>query len=125
VTDRLRLELFVADVDRSVRYYRDVLGFVADVTGDDGYVAVRRGDAVIGLGRADRLPDDHPVALVGGRPPGRGVEVVVEVDDVEATYRRAAGAGAAFASGLEPRPWGATDFRVLDPDGYYLRVTGR
>ncbi len=29
---------------------------------------------------------------------------------------------------IEPllvRPWGLTDFRVADPDGYYLRITSR
>jgi hypothetical protein len=26
---------------------------------------------------------------------------------------------------LQPRPWGLEDFRLVDPDGYYLRVTFR
>jgi lactoylglutathione lyase len=26
---------------------------------------------------------------------------------------------------LQDRPWGLTDFRIIDPAGYYLRVTGR
>ncbi|MCI0184925.1 hypothetical protein MM817_03222 [Acidibacillus sp. S0AB] len=26
---------------------------------------------------------------------------------------------------LEVRPWGLTDFRLLDPDGYYLRITSK
>ena len=27
--------------------------------------------------------------------------------------------------GLTRRPWGLVDVRLLDPDGHYLRVTGR
>jgi len=26
---------------------------------------------------------------------------------------------------LQDRPWGLRDFRILDPDGYYLRITNR
>jgi hypothetical protein len=26
---------------------------------------------------------------------------------------------------LQDRPWGLKDFRILDPAGYYLRITGR
>jgi lactoylglutathione lyase len=25
----------------------------------------------------------------------------------------------------QQRPWGLWDFRIVDPDGYYLRVTSR
>jgi hypothetical protein len=28
-----------------------------------------------------------------------------------------------LAEPLTDRPWGLRDFRVVDPDGYYLRVT--
>lgn len=27
--------------------------------------------------------------------------------------------------GLTSRPWGLSDFRLLDPHGHYLRITGR
>jgi hypothetical protein len=30
-----------------------------------------------------------------------------------------------LAEDLQERPWGLTDFRILDPAGYYLRITGR
>ena len=29
------------------------------------------------------------------------------------------------ASGIEKQPWGLRDFRLFDPDGYYLRLTER
>jgi len=32
---------------------------------------------------------------------------------------------AALTEGLEARPWGLRDFRLLDPDGYYWRITER
>jgi lactoylglutathione lyase len=126
VDGRLRVELFVADVERAVAFYRTVLGFEeVDSTagvGERSYVAVRRGGAVIGLGRASALPDDHPVSLTG-HAPGRGVELVIEVADIEGAYEHARASGVAIASELQPQPWGLIDFRLHDPDGYYVRVT--
>jgi RimJ/RimL family protein N-acetyltransferase/catechol 2,3-dioxygenase-like lactoylglutathione lyase family enzyme len=125
VDGRLRVELFVADVARSVSFYRDVLGFEVDDGAPDErtHVAVRRGAAVVGLQDAAQLPTDPPRAGVGV-PPGRGVELVVEVADVAAAHRHAVASGAELASGLERRP-GGVDLRLLDPDGHHVRVTSR
>jgi hypothetical protein len=53
------------------------------------------------------------------------VELVLEVDDVMAERDRVITAGWPLAEDLQDRPWGLTDFRLLDPAGYYLRITGR
>jgi len=55
---------------------------------------------------------------------GLGVELVVVVEDVAALHARAVASGQADISALVAQPWGLTDFRVVDPDGYYIRVTG-
>jgi hypothetical protein len=34
-------------------------------------------------------------------------------------------AGWPITEDLRDRPWGLRDFRVLDPAGYYLRITDR
>jgi catechol 2,3-dioxygenase-like lactoylglutathione lyase family enzyme len=47
--DEFGIELFVADVDTSIRFYEDVVDFQL-VRRDDGYASLRRGDAVLGLG---------------------------------------------------------------------------
>jgi lactoylglutathione lyase len=31
--------------------------------------------------------------------------------------------GYPLAAPMQDRPWGLRDFRVADPDGYYLRIT--
>ncbi len=48
------------------------------------------------------------------------MEIVLEVEDLEAAL---ADAAHAVAEPLQDRPWGLRDFRVSDPDGYYVRVT--
>ena len=55
---------------------------------------------------------------------GAGVEIVLEVDDVAAALARVEAAGHPVEEPLRARPWGRTDIRLLDPDGYYLRITG-
>ena len=125
---RLRLELFVADLGTSVAFYTEVLGFHV-TRADPGYVSVRHGSAVLGLGPVAKLPEK------GGGPGftrqrlhadrGAGVEIVLELDDLDelrALYRNCLTRGV-VAEALREQPWGLQDFRVVDPDGYYLRVT--
>lgn len=122
------MELFVDDLDVSVAFYTGVLGFAVDRRGDD-YVSLRRGLVVLGLGPVAKLParGDGPgftrQRLAAGR--GAGVEIVLELDDlaqVTASYELCRARGAVVEA-LQPRPWGLHDFRVADPDGYYLRIT--
>ena len=49
----------------------------------------------------------------------------VFIDDIENYFAAVDGAGWPVLSPLTTRPWGLTDFRLADPDGYYLRLTSR
>jgi lactoylglutathione lyase len=120
----LRAELFVTDVARSVAFYRDVLGFEVLRQAPGGYKSVGREGAVLGLSDVARLPEDHPARPDRGDALGRGVELVVMVDDVAGLHARARDSGEGSVSALATQPWGLTDFRVVDPDGYYIRITG-
>jgi lactoylglutathione lyase len=122
----LRLELFVADLQKSVEFYTTVLGFEVERR-SPGYVPVRSGSVVIGLGPANGLPKSHyfnPGIQSSRR--GLGTEIVLEVDDVQGFYSKVQATGySKILTPLSKRPWGATDFRLADPDGYYLRITSR
>ena len=125
---RLRLELFVRDLDASVAFDERVLGFRVDRRdADGGYASLVRGSVVLGLGPIAKLPRDGPgggftQARLAARR-GAGVEIVLEVDDLAAALERVEAAGHPVEAPLQARPWGRTDFRLLDPDGYYLRIT--
>jgi catechol 2,3-dioxygenase-like lactoylglutathione lyase family enzyme len=121
----LRVELFVRDVARSTAFYREVLGFETLRAAPSGYVSIGRDGAVLGLNAVAQLPPEHPARPRPGEPVGRGVEIVVVVDDVAALHARVTALGQADVSPLVTQPWGLTDFRLLDPDGYYLRLTGQ
>jgi lactoylglutathione lyase len=118
----LRVELFVRDVARSAAFYRDVLGFEILREGPGGYTSIGREGAVLGLNAVAHLPHGHPARPHPGEPVGRGVELVVVVEDVAALHAHAS--GHAEVSALVAQPWSLTDFRLLDPDGYYIRITG-
>jgi predicted enzyme related to lactoylglutathione lyase len=121
----LRLELFVDDIERSATFYERALGFTREPGGDD-YVSVRRAGAILGIGLARRLPANHHFGQDAlARQRGVGVEIVLEVDDLDAAYTAAVNANARVLSPIALRPWGLRDFRVADPDGYYIRVTTR
>ncbi|RNI19514.1 VOC family protein [Flexivirga caeni] len=124
----LRFELFVQDVATSVRFYRSTLGLQPPPTwSGDGYVSLRSGAITIGVQHHAKLPAGHhfsPDRLAG--PRGVGLEMVVEVDDVDLAYANAAPHAESCGGSVEPladQPWGLRDFRLVDPDGYYLRVT--
>ena len=118
----LRFEIFTADLNSVVAFYTQVLGFslVRDErTAPVGYVALDRDG--VHLGAAFR---DDPVDRSARRPP-TGIEVVLEVDDLRAEHDRVVAAGWPLEEPMQDRPWGLTDFRIIDPVGHYLRITSR
>ena len=54
----LRLELFLADINKSIDFYTTVLGFER-TGGERDYVPVHSGAVQIGLGPAKALPAQH------------------------------------------------------------------
>ena len=118
----LRCEVFSGDLDATASFYTEVLGFEIgrDARSDESpYLSLIRG--VVKLGAAERRTGTDPRA----RQPPTGVELVLEVVDVFAERERVANAGWPVCDEITERPWGLKDFRLLDPDGYYWRITSR
>lgn len=118
----LQVEVFPADLGRCVDFYVRVLRFdvVEDKRGDPTpYVSFRRGSARIGAS-----PSWGPTDASARAVP-QGAELVLEVDDVVAERDHIVASGWSLASDLRTRPWGREDFRLYDPDGYYIRITTR
>jgi uncharacterized glyoxalase superfamily protein PhnB len=86
---------------------------------------MRRGAAVIGIGAARNLPPSHPLRPRANERVGAGVEIVIDVGDVDAAFAAVQASGHPTLSPVAERPWGLRDFRLLDPDGYYLRITSK
>lgn len=123
----LRLELFIEDMDETVSFYRRVLGFevVREKPGD--YASLRSGDVLLGIGPISKLPETSGYFTqdIASQRRGLGVEIVIEVDDLGAVHRHVLASGHPVFEPPQQRPWGLRDFRIVDPDGYYLRVTSK
>jgi catechol 2,3-dioxygenase-like lactoylglutathione lyase family enzyme len=121
------IELHVPDLALATRFYGRFGFRVArhePPNGDDGYLVLQLGDALLCFWGGTPAVRRHPYFRQFGRTSkrGYGVEIVVPVDDVEAAYQVARRARCVVEE-LQQRPWGARDFRIEDPFGYYVRIT--
>jgi catechol 2,3-dioxygenase-like lactoylglutathione lyase family enzyme len=105
------LFIVVSDLERSKRFYADVLGLELTVEGE-GYVRLE-GEGGFSIGMEERPPEQ-----VGGR----GIEIVVAVDDVDRRYREMSARGAKFAGPPADQEWGARHAWLEDPDGYPISI---
>lgn len=118
----VRFEIFPSDLDATADFYTRVLGF--NIAADrrqqpQPYLAVERDG--VRIGAACRQDHGHRES----RRPPIGVELVLEVDDLADELDRVQRAGWPLVADLQAQPWGLRDFRLLDPAGYYLRITER
>ena len=106
-------------------FYSRILGFQCDSEAGP-YIRAVSGAVRIGIIGQSTLPGTHHFrseALKGQK--GVGTEIVLEVENVDALYERVVKSGYEIREELMKRPWGLRDFRIVDPDGYYLRITER
>lgn len=114
-----KFELFVTNVDESVRFYT-TLGFAVAHRKADGYTTLRNGSTIVAL---SLVPWWLPLRWFRFlRYPPLGIEIVLYSDRLE--QLRTALDAAGYAPGhIALQPWGDRDFRVTDYDGYYVRVS--
>jgi lactoylglutathione lyase len=111
--------LFVQDLERSVAFYRDVIGVPFRLEGD-GYVEFATQGARFGLYDRSRLEE---LTGQGTEPPrAPGGEVVFLVEDVDAEAARLRAAGATILTGPVDRAWGHRTLHVEDPDGFVVEL---
>jgi predicted enzyme related to lactoylglutathione lyase len=117
--------LAVADVERSVAFYRDRIGFEVEALYDDPpYATLALAGARLSLAEQGHPADDLPgVAMTAPVDPSQAsVVLVLEVDDAHAEHRRLAEAGVRFLAEPYEPPWGGCRFFCVDPDGKWLTL---
>lgn len=123
----------ISDPARSVAFYADRLGFTVHHR-DQGYVALGRDAIQIHLWVAG---DESWKSREAGTPIESGAESFlagtascrVQVDGIESLYAEATALGIVHPNGpLAAKPWGFTEFSILDPDNnlvtFYQRMGG-
>lgn len=111
------------ELETSLRFYRDILGFTVDMTFEhEGKLA----GAVISAGAIRIVLNQDDGKLGWDRIKGQGFYLQINVAgaaDVDAAAARIKAAGGTLLSEPEDRPWGARMFQFKDPDGFKLGVS--
>jgi catechol 2,3-dioxygenase-like lactoylglutathione lyase family enzyme len=110
-----------ADVERSRRFYADVLGGETVRTGEPACVALANSWIIINVGGGP-TEDKPTVTLEAPTDPDRISSFLnIRVADIEAVYAEWSARGAEFLTPPEKRK---TEFRcyVRDPDGHLIEV---
>jgi lactoylglutathione lyase len=116
----MRIEIFPSDIQRCIDFYVDILQF--KIRKHEGtYLFIQRGEIFIGAVEAPS--SETAAAKAAYRKPTKGLEIVFEVDNLEAERDRILEKGWILDADIQMQEWGLRDFRLFDPDGYYLRVT--
>src|SRR4029077_10605685 len=119
---RFSLNLLVRDVQRSIPFYRDVLGATVRYA-DQDFAALNLQGAEFML-HADHSYDHHPLferlKAVGLR--GTGAEIRVMGIDPDTAEKRARASGAKIIQVAMDFPHGWRDVMLEDPDGYIWAV---
>ena len=103
----------VADVVRSVRFYRDVIGCYNECCWGDPpvHAGVRWGNVQLMFSKRPELAEGSP-----------GHQHFFRVQNVRALYDRHKSMGAPIVHALANRPWGLSEYVIRDPDGYTVVV---
>jgi uncharacterized glyoxalase superfamily protein PhnB len=119
----LGCSLTCKDVEASIRWYHEALGFaIAHRFESDGKVA----GAVITAGDIRIVLNQDDGKLGWDRIKGQGLYIQINVAapaDVDAAAERIRAAGGTLLNEPEDRPWGARMFQFRDLDGFKLGVS--
>ena len=111
----------VDNLDKSVAFYRDVLGFtLKDKWEEEGAlkgVELLAGSVTFWLGQ-----DDWKKGR--GRVKGEGFRIsCVTTQDIDVLAARVRSTGTALAEEPKDQPWGGRYFAVRDPDGFLITIS--
>ncbi|MDH2247098.1 MAG: hypothetical protein FH750_13520 [Pseudomonas stutzeri] len=113
-------EIYVDDMLKSKVFYCDIIGLEV-VREQDDFIVLQKNDAKIHICPREDMPEYLKVQRT--RSIAGGVEFCFETTDIQSIYSQALSSGYPIFEKLTDQPWGKTDFRVIDPDGAYIRVS--
>jgi catechol 2,3-dioxygenase-like lactoylglutathione lyase family enzyme len=131
MTAKLVPELIVSDFARSLEFYTNILGFeVVYDRPEDGFAFLDRGGAQIMIDERSSNGERDWIAGELAHPFGRGMNLEIEVEDVEALHQSCVKHSAKLFLQMEKKWYrrrdallGVRQFIVMDPDGYLLRLS--
>lgn len=120
---KLTPNLIVADVERSMTFYSDVLGFSVVTTVPEAapfvFAIVQSGPVEIFLNALEPAVAEYPAFK--DRPIGGTLTLFIEVADIQGVHRSLQGK-VGIVMPLEHKWYGVTEFAFTDPDGYIITI---
>ncbi|KIW98426.1 uncharacterized protein Z519_00086 [Cladophialophora bantiana CBS 173.52] len=110
----LRIEIFPSNLQRMIDFYSNILNF--SLIKRDGDYAYLGRDAIF-IGAIETRSPESLEQKESYRRPNKGVEIVIEVDDLEKERNIIVAKGWRLDADIQRQPWGLKDFRLIDPDG--------
>ena len=74
-------------------------------------------------GKLEREEGHYFYGKLEKKPRGVGIEVVIFAEDLVAAYKKATEIPELKLTKIVMQGWGVRDFRIVTPDGFYLRIT--
>lgn len=111
----------VGDLETSLAFYRDVLGFGVEETWKDDQgsvmgVSLKAGDASFMIGQDDWKKGRD-------RKKGEGVRIYCQTkQSVDDLAKRIEAKGGRLDQGPTDEPWGVRDISLTDPDGFKITI---
>ncbi len=116
--------LFVSDLERSIAFYRDVVGLPFRFA-NESYAEFPTEGAKFSLYARSHLQELIGRDAPAGEAPWPQGEVAFFCDDVDSEHRRLVEAGVTVLAPPTDRPWGERTLHIADPDGYVVELTER
>jgi len=113
-------QFLVDDLDRSIAYYRDSLGFDFDEPWGGFYAIGRRDGFELHL----KMPPKD-TEIQDRRHENEHLDAAAGVDGIETFYEQCVAKGAEIIRPLTSTNWGTKDFYVEDPDGNIISFGGK
>lgn len=120
-----RVELYVKDIERSIKFYQDIIGLELYGRNErsarfnyDCFSLLITSESILGVSHYFNNKAQSEVK-------GNGFELIIVVEKLEKVYQRCLENEYQIEVDVEKYPWDMRGFKIADPDGYFLRITSK
>lgn len=110
-------QLRTTDIQRSIRFYVDVLGFELAFVYGDFYAGLRAGGQMLHLKRVDTPDPSIPFVVAGDH-----LHLYLDTDDAVSFAAAIVARGGALVRRVQDTAWGTREFVLRDDQGHTIHV---